>query len=109
MSRVVLGCERLFATTDLIRGRRVGLITNHSGVDAHLQSTADRLHQSDLCTLVALYGPEHGIRGAAQDGEHIAHSTDHRTGAPTYSLYGQVRAPDAAMLAGVELMLFDIQ
>ena len=109
MSRVVLGCERLLAAGDLIRGRRVGLITNHSGVDVLLQSTADRLHQSDLCTLVALYGPEHGIRGAAQDGEHIAHSTDHRTGVPTYSLYGQVRAPDAAMLAGVELMLFDIQ
>ena len=109
MSRVVLGCERLLAAGGLIRDRRVGLITNHSGVDAHLQSTADRLHQSDLCTLVALYGPEHGIRGAAQDGEHIAHSTDHRTGVPTYSLYGQVRAPDAAMLADVELMLFDIQ
>ena len=56
-----------------------------------------------------MYGPEHGIRGAAQDGEHIAHSTDERTGVPTYSLYGQARAPDAAMLAGVELMLFDIQ
>ena len=83
MSRVVLGCERLLADADLIRGRRVGLITNHSGVDARLQSTADRLHQSDLCTLVALYGPEHGIRGAAQDGEHIAHSTDERTGVPT--------------------------
>ena len=82
MSRVVLGCERLLADGDLIRGRRVGLITNHSGVDARLQSTADRLHQSDLCTLVALYGPEHGIRGAAQDGEHIAHST--RTTAPAY-------------------------
>ena len=109
MSRVVPGCERLLADADLIRGRRVGLITNHSGVDARLQSTADQLHQSDLCTLVALYGPEHGIRGAAQDGEHIAHSTDERTGVPTYSLYGQVRAPDAAMLAGVELMLFDIQ
>ena len=50
MSRVVLGCERLLADADLLRDRRVGLITNHSGVDAHLQSTADRLHQSEpLC------------------------------------------------------------
>ena len=93
MSRVVLGCERLLADAGPIRGRRVGLITNHSGVDARLQSTADRLHQADCCTLVALYGPEHGIRGAAQDGERIAHSTDARTGVPAYSLYGQTRSP----------------
>ena len=72
MSRVTLGCERLLTTAaDKIRGRRVGLITNHSGVDARLMATADQLHRSDLCQLVALYGPEHGIRGAAQDGEKI--------------------------------------
>ncbi len=110
MSRVQLGCERLFAAeADRIRGRRVGLITNHSGVDALLQATADKLHGSDLCELVALYGPEHGIRGAAQDGEHIADIADPHTGVPAYSLYGQTREPDPAMLAGIDLMLFDIQ
>ncbi len=110
MSRVVLGSERLFnAESEQIRGRRVGLITNHSGVDAQLRATADKLHQSGLCELVALYGPEHGIRGAAQDGEHVANSTDPRTGVPVYSLYGQTREPDPAMLEGVELMLFEIQ
>ena len=110
MSRVTLGCERLFtAAADKIRGRRVGLITNHSGVDAQLQATADQLHRSDLCQLVALYGPEHGIRGAAQDGEKIDTFADPRTGVPAHSLYGATREPDAAMLAGIELMLFDIQ
>ena len=110
MSRILLGCERLFSNAaHKIRGRRVGLITNHSGVDSRLQATADKLHHSDLCTLVALYGPEHGIRGAAQDGEHIANYTDPQTGVPAYSLYGQTREPDPAMLDGIDLMLFDIQ
>ncbi|MFT5088798.1 MAG: hypothetical protein ACI906_005183 [Candidatus Latescibacterota bacterium] len=107
---VRLGCERLLdEEADLIRGRRVGLITNHSGVDAQLVATADRLHESDLCELVALFGPEHGIRGAAQDGEKIGTFTDPQTGVPAYSLYGETREPDADMLESIELMLFDIQ
>ena len=58
MSRVALGCERLLTDeAERIRGRRIGLITNHSGVDTQLCATADRLHQFDLCQLVALYGP----------------------------------------------------
>jgi len=107
---VQLGCERLFADeADLIRHRRVGLITNNSGVDSQLVATADRLHRSDLCDLVALFGPEHGIRGAAQDGEKIGTFDDPQTGVPAYSLYGESRAPDAEMLADIDLMLFDIQ
>ncbi len=110
MSSVRLGCERLFDDeADLIRGRRVGLITNHSGVDAQLVATADRLHESELCQLVALFGPEHGIRGAAQDGEKIGTFNDPQTGVPAYSLYGETREPDTDMLADIELMLFDIQ
>ena len=81
MSRVQLGCERLFAAeADRIRGRRVGLITNHSGVDALLRATADKLHGSDLCELVALYGPEHGIRGS-RDGK-VEDGVDDKTGLP---------------------------
>ncbi len=110
MNRVQLGCELLFSSAaHTIRGRRVGLITNHSGVDSQLRATADKLHQSQLCELVALYGPEHGIRGAAQDGEKVDNAADPRTGVPVYSLYGQTREPDPTMLEGVELMLFDIQ
>ena len=110
MSHVALGCERLLTEeAERIRGRRIGLITNHSGVDAQLRPTADRLHQSDLCQLVALYGPEHGIYGAAEDGEKVPSCADPRTGVPVHSLYGPTREPDAAILANVELMLFDIQ
>jgi uncharacterized protein YbbC (DUF1343 family) len=72
-------------------------------------ATADRLQRSKLCELVALFGPEHGIRGAAQDGEKIGTFRDPQTGVPAYSLYGATRAPDAEMLADIELMLFDIQ
>lgn len=110
MNSVRLGCERLFDDeADLVRDRRVGLITNHSGVNAQLVATADRLHASDLCQLVALFGPEHGIRGAAQDGEKVGTFNDPQTGVPAYSLYGETREPDAKMLDGIELMLFDIQ
>ncbi|MFL2540576.1 MAG: exo-beta-N-acetylmuramidase NamZ domain-containing protein, partial [Candidatus Latescibacterota bacterium] len=77
MNRVQLGCELLFSSAaHTIRGRRVGLITNHSGVDSQLRATADKLHQSQLCELVALYGPEHGIRGAAQDGAKVDNAAD---------------------------------
>jgi uncharacterized protein YbbC (DUF1343 family) len=108
---VILGNERLFDDehVHLVRDRQVGLITNHSGVDALLRSTADRLHESGICELAALFGPEHGIRGDAADGARVETDRDPRTGAPAYSLYGKVRRPDARMLASVEVMLFDIQ
>jgi len=108
---VTLGNENLFtdAHSGLIRGRRVGLITNHSGVDSLLRATADRLHASAACELVALFGPEHGIRGDAADGASVETSRDPHTGVPAYSLYGETQRPDADMLADVEVMLFDIQ
>lgn len=108
---VTLGDENLFTDPhfSLIRGQRVGLITNHSGVDSQLRATADLLHASPACELVALFGPEHGIRGDAADGAKVATGRDPHTGVPAYSLYGETRQPDAAMLADVEVMLFDIQ
>ena len=74
-----------------------------------LQSTADRLHQSDLCTLIALYGRSTGSAAQCRTASTSPIPPMTAPGVPTYSLYGQTRAPDAAMLAGVELMLFDIQ
>lgn len=110
MTTVRLGCQRLLDdAVDLIAHRRVGLITNHSGVDAHLVAIADRLHAHAHCELVALFGPEHGIRGAAQDGEKVGTFRDPQTGIAAYSLYGETRQPSAEMLDGIELMLFDIQ
>ena len=110
MTAVRIGCQRLFDDSiDLIQGKRVGLITNHSGVDDQLVATADRLHADERCTLIALFGPEHGIRGAAQDGEKVGTFKDPQTGVSAYSLYGETRQPSAEMLSEIELMLFDIQ
>ena len=81
---------------DLLRGKRVGLITNPTGVDSQLRSTIDILAAN--CNLVALYGPEHGVRGDFSAGDHVASYVDQRTGVPVYSLYGSKRKPDAAML-----------
>ena len=90
MKTVRLGCERLFDdAARLIDGRRVGLITNHSGVDRTLVATADRLHAYPHSQLVALFGPEHGIRGAAQDGEKVGESTNNDSKA--FSLYNETR------------------
>lgn len=91
-----------------LKGKRIGLITNHTGVDAHLRSNIDLLNKHPDYQLVALYGPEHGVRGSAAAGEHVDTYTDPRTGLPVYSLYGASRRPSAEMLAGVEVLVFDI-
>lgn len=90
-----------------LAGRRIGLVTNHTGVDAAGVSTIDRLHQAPGVKLVALFSPEHGIRGAV-DAE-VADSTDARTGLPVYSLYGKRRRPTAEQLKGIDTLVFDIQ
>ncbi|MBI2505201.1 MAG: DUF1343 domain-containing protein [Candidatus Latescibacteria bacterium] len=109
-ARTTLGAERLLEEEfELIAGRRLGLITNHSGVDGRLRATADRLHQAAGTEVVALFGPEHGIRGDVADGEKVGGGRDHRTGLPVHSLYGQTRQPTPQMLEGIEVMLFDIQ
>lgn len=104
------GIDVLLASgTSPLHGRRVGLITNHTGVDAAGRSTIDRLHDSPDVELVALFGPEHGIRGVTEGGEAITSDIDERTGLPIHSLYGETRKPTAEMLAGVDALAFDIQ
>jgi uncharacterized protein YbbC (DUF1343 family) len=98
--------------TDLppvLRGKRVGLITNQTGVDRSRTSTIDLLARAPEVQLVALFSPEHGIRGAAAPGEKVASGVDPRTGLPIHSLYGETRQPTEAMLRGVEALVFDIQ
>ena len=90
-----------------LRGLKIGLITNHTGIDRERRPTIDLLHQAPGVTLVALFSPEHGIRGALD--EKIADSRDERTGLPIHSLYGATRAPSAAQLAGLDALVFDIQ
>ena len=107
---VILGCQNIFnEESNLINGKRIGLITNHSGVDPLMSATADKLYSNNDCDLIALFGPEHGIRGFAQDGEKITTFNDPHTGIPVYSLYGDTKQPSCRMLTGIERMLFDIQ
>ncbi|MBP3257400.1 MAG: DUF1343 domain-containing protein [Bacteroidales bacterium] len=90
-------------------GKRVGLVTNPSGVDRHFRSTIDILHEAPEVNLVALFGPEHGVRGDVYAGDHVADSKDARTGLPVHSLYGATREPSAEMLEGIDVMVYDIQ
>ena len=92
--RVKTGVEVLLSDSlHLIAGKRVGLLTNHSGRLPDGTSTIDALFKAKGVKLAALFGPEHGIRGAAKAGEKIASGVDSATGVPVYSLYGDVRAP----------------
>ena len=92
-----------------LKGKRVGLVTNPSGVDSRLRSTIDILHDAPEVDLVALYGPEHGVRGDVYAGEKIGDSVDPLTGLPVYSLYGATRKPAEDMLKGIDVMVYDIQ
>lgn len=90
-------------------GKRVGLVTNPSGVDHLLNSTVDILYNAPGVELVALYGPEHGVRGDIYAGDHVKDSKDDATGLPVYSLYGATRKPTKEMLQGIDIMVYDIQ
>ncbi|MYL45821.1 DUF1343 domain-containing protein [Virgibacillus halodenitrificans] len=105
-----LGVEILLEEQkSLIEGKRVGLITNPTGVDQDLNSIVDLLHNDPDVDLTALYGPEHGVRGDAQAGEYVEYYLDDETGLPVYSLYGKTRKPTPEMLEGIDVLLFDIQ
>lgn len=94
---------------DVLVGKRVGLVTNPSGVDRHLKSTIDILYNAPGVELVALYGPEHGVRGDVYAGGKVSDSRDEATGLPVHSLYGATRKPTREMLQGIDVMVYDIQ
>ena len=94
---------------DVLKGKRVGLVTNPSGVDRNLCSTVDILFNAPEVNLVALYGPEHGVRGDVYAGGKISDTVDETTGLPVFSLYGATRKPTQEMLKGVDVMVYDIQ
>ncbi|MGH7464002.1 MAG: exo-beta-N-acetylmuramidase NamZ family protein [Longimicrobiales bacterium] len=93
----------------LVRGRRVGFLTNQTAVTSTGASGIDLLHASPDVQLVALYGPEHGLRGGVEGGVKIEGGTDERTGVPVHSLYGSTQRPTPEMLRGVDVLLFDMQ
>lgn len=92
-----------------LKGKRVGLITNPTGVDNNLKSTIDILHEAEDVTLVGLYAPEHGVRGDVHAGDHVDNMTDPATGVTVYSIYGKNRKPTAEMLKDVDVLVYDIQ
>ena len=92
-----------------LKGKRVGLVTNPSGVDRNLRSTIDILHDAKDVELVALFGPEHGVRGDAYAGDKVSDDVDPVTGVKVFSIYGKYREPSQEMLDGIDVMVYDIQ
>lgn len=94
---------------ELLKGKRVGLITNATGVNSSLVSTIDLIDQAEGVELAALYGPEHGVRGEYAAGDKVKTYVDERTGVTVFSLYGETRKPNAEMLEGIDVLVYDIQ
>jgi uncharacterized protein YbbC (DUF1343 family) len=90
-----------------LKDKKIGLITNHTGRDREGHSTIDLLKSAPGVTLIALFSPEHGIRGVKD--EKVADSVDEQTGLPIYSLYGETRKPTPEMLKGIDVLVYDIQ
>lgn len=94
---------------DLLKGKRVGLLTNQAGVNRFGESTIQILHRAENVNLVALFGPEHGIYGDAKADVPVQDQIDRRTGLPVYSLYGPTRKPTPAMLEDIDVLVIDLQ
>ena len=110
-ARVYTGLEVFLAKyQNLVKGKRVGLITNQTGRDAKGRSAIDLLYKSPKVNLVALFAPEHGIRGVIKAGEHFESEVDSKTGLPIYSLYGgKDHKPPRYALKKLDVLIFDIQ
>lgn len=108
--RVKLGCEVLLESeADLLKGKRIGIITNHTGVLPSGQHIVDAIRSDTNVTISALFSPEHGIRGDAPAGKHVGHETDPKSGLPVYSLYGDQTKPERSMLENIDALIYDIQ
>lgn len=107
---VTSGLENLVKNNfKILAGKRVGLITNPTGVDRNLRSGIDIFYASRGFKLVALYSPEHGIRGEFTAGESVGTVKDPATGLPVFSLYGKTRKPTAEMLKDIDVLVYDVQ
>ena len=94
---------------EILQGKRVGLITNPTGISSDMQSSVDILFNAPGIQLVALFSPEHGVRGDIDAGKDVNGYSDPRTGLPVYSLYGKTRRPTKEMLEGIDILVYDIQ
>lgn len=93
----------------ILEGKRVGLITNPTGVDNQMRSTVDILYEAPNVNLVALFGPEHGVRGNQYAGDKVNNAKDPSTNLPVYSLYGKTNKPTKEMLKDIDVLVYDIQ
>jgi uncharacterized protein YbbC (DUF1343 family) len=104
-----LGTDILLSSGRL-RGLRVGIVCNHASIDGHFNHIVDRLHAAEGVTLGAIFGPQHGFRSDVQDNMiETAHGEDPARQVPVYSLYSETREPTAAMLAGLDVLVIDLQ
>jgi uncharacterized protein YbbC (DUF1343 family) len=108
---IKLGLEKALAEQkNLLKGLRIGLICNQASVDHRFRHAADLFFEHSDLDLVALFGPQHGIRGDVQDNMiETAHSIDNLTGLPIYSLYSETREPTSEMISGLDALVFDLQ
>ena len=107
---VQTGLETLINSKfEVLKGKRVGLITNPTGVDHKLRSSIDILFNANDVKLVALFSPEHGVRGDFAAGDQVGTTIDPVTKLPVFSLYGKTRKPTVEMLKGIDVMVFDVQ
>lgn len=108
--KIKLGIDVLMERhLNLIQGKHVGLITNQTGRDSNGNHAIDLIFQAPDVKLIALFGPEHGIRGDVEGGYQIDNQKDAKTGVPIFSIYGGTNKPTPEMLAGIETLIFDIQ
>jgi uncharacterized protein YbbC (DUF1343 family) len=106
-TEVRLGIDNIDQHLEIFAGKRVGLITNATGMNSNYESSVDVLKAKT--DLVALYSPEHGIRGAVGAGDKVSGQSDAKTGLPVYSLYGETKKPTPEMLENIDVLAFDIQ
>ena len=104
---VRLGIDTIDEHLQLFAGKRVGLITNQTGVNSKLESTVDVLYEKT--NLTAIFSPEHGLRGQVEAGASVGTGMDSKTGLPVYSLYGDTKKPTPAMLQNIDILCFDMQ
>ena len=108
--KLVIGADRLLSEYfHLIKGKRIGLVTNESGVLSNGTPLVDTLANLKDVKLTALFGPEHGVRSDAPAGQSVENSVDAKTGIKVYSLYGANKKPSAEMLKNVDILIYDIQ
>ncbi len=109
-AQVELGVDLFFkeGQVDELKGKKIGLITNHTGVDSQMRSTIDLFLSTSGVRLAALFAPEHGLTGQAYAFEEVADKKGPK-GIPVYSLHGKTRRPTAEMFQGIDVLIYDIQ